>query len=50
MVWLRRILLTVPFAIAAVLNILMLNADRLDLRREHVADTVFSSGDLGLGC
>ena len=37
MTWFRRILLTVPFAMAAVLNVLMLNVDRLHLRREHVA-------------
>lgn len=37
MAWLRRILLMVPFSIAAVLNVLALNADRLHLRREHVA-------------
>jgi hypothetical protein len=37
MAWFRRILLTVPFAIAAVLNVLALNADRFHLHREHVA-------------
>jgi hypothetical protein len=44
MAWFRRILLTLPFAIAAVLNVLMLNADRLNLRREHVAGFGFLFG------
>ena len=44
MIWLRRILLTVPFAIAAVLNVLVLNADRLHLHREHVAGLGFLFG------
>jgi hypothetical protein len=36
MVWIRRFLITVPFAIAAVLNVLVIAADRLHLYREHV--------------
>ena len=44
MIWLRRILLTVPFAIAAVLNVLVLSADRLHLHREHVAGLGFLFG------
>lgn len=44
MVWLRRILLTVPFALAALLNVLSLNADRLHLHREHVAGYAFLFG------
>ena len=42
--WFRRILLGVPFAIAGVLNVLMLNADRLHLRGEHVAAYGFLFG------
>ena len=37
MVWTKRLLITLPFGIAAVLNVLMLSADRLHLQREHVA-------------
>src|SRR2546422_9569086 len=37
MVWTRRLLITLPFAIVAVLNVLMIAADRLQLRREHLA-------------
>jgi hypothetical protein len=44
MAWFRRILLTVPFVIAAVLNVLMLNAHRLHLRGEHVAGYGFLFG------
>jgi len=44
MAWFRRVLLTVPFAIAAVLNVLMLNADRFHLRREHIAGYGFLFG------
>jgi hypothetical protein len=36
MVWIRRFLITVPFAIAAVLNVPVIAADRLHLYREHV--------------
>jgi len=44
MAWFRRMLLALPFAIAAALNVLMLNADRLHLRREHVAGLGFLFG------
>jgi len=44
MAWFRRILLTVPFAIAAVLNVLILNADRFHFHREHIAGYVFLFG------
>jgi hypothetical protein len=37
MVWIRRFLITLPFAIAAVLNVLLIAADRLHLNRQHVA-------------
>jgi len=37
MVWIRRFLITLPFVMAAVLNVLVMAADRLHLRREHVA-------------
>ena len=37
MVWTKRFLLALPFAIAAVLNVLLLAADRLHLRSEHIA-------------
>jgi hypothetical protein len=37
MVWTKRFLLALPFAIAAVLNALMLVADRLHIRSEHIA-------------
>jgi len=37
MIWTRRILVTLPFAIAAVLNVLMNVADRFQMRREHIA-------------
>ena len=37
MAWTKRLLLALPFAIAAALNVLSLAADRLHLRREHVA-------------
>jgi len=35
--WTKRILLALPFAIASVLNGLMVAADRLHLHREHIA-------------
>ena|SRR6266478_4926639 len=35
--WTRRLLVALPFAIAAVLNALMLAVERLHLRREHIA-------------
>jgi hypothetical protein len=44
MAWFRRVLLTVPFAIAAALNVLVLNADRFHLRREHIAGYGFLFG------
>jgi hypothetical protein len=44
MAWFRRILLAIPFAIATVLNVLSLNADRLHLHREHVAGYGFLFG------
>jgi len=37
MPWIRRFLITLPFAIAAVLNVLLIAADRLNLNRQHVA-------------
>jgi hypothetical protein len=37
-------MLAVPFPIAAVLNVLMLNADRFHLHREHVAGYGFLFG------
>jgi len=37
MVWIKRFLITLPFAIAAVLNVLVIVADRFHLHREHVA-------------
>ena len=37
MVWIRRFLITLPFAIAAVLNVFLIAADRLHLNRQHVA-------------
>src|SRR3954465_15104633 len=39
--WLRRIILALPFAIAAVLNVLGVAVDRLHLNREHTAEYVF---------
>jgi hypothetical protein len=35
--WTRRLLVAFPFAIACVLNVLMIAADRLHLHREHIA-------------
>jgi hypothetical protein len=35
--WMKRLLLVLPFVIAGVLNVLMVNADRFHLRREHIA-------------
>src|SRR5260370_13868075 len=40
----RRVLLTVPFAIQAVLTLLMLNADRFHLRGQHIAGYCFLFG------
>jgi hypothetical protein len=37
MLWIRRFLITLPLAIAAVLNVLVIAADRLHLHREHIA-------------
>lgn len=41
MVWARRLLLTVPFAIAAVLNTLVFVADRFHLNRQRIAGCAF---------
>ena len=46
MAWFRRVLLTLPFAIAAVLNVLMLNADRFHIRGQHIAGYCFLFGAL----
>ena len=37
MIWARRILIGLPFAIAAILTVLMSVADRLQMHREHIA-------------
>src|SRR2546421_315678 len=37
MIWTKRILLALPFAAAAALTVLINVADRLHLRREHIA-------------
>jgi hypothetical protein len=42
--WLKRLLLAAPFAVAALLNILLLGVDRFHLRREHVAGYCFLFG------
>src|SRR5262245_21284878 len=42
--WIRRLLLAVPFTIAALLNALMVVADRLHLHREHIAGYGFLFG------
>ena len=44
MAWFRRILLTLPFAVAAALTILMQNADRLHLIPERIAGYGFAFG------
>ena len=44
MVWTKRFLVALPFAIAAVLNVLMLVADRLHIRSEHIAGYGFLFG------
>jgi hypothetical protein len=44
MVWTKRFSLALPFAIAAVLNVLMLVADRLHMRSEHIAGYGFLFG------
>ena len=44
MVWTKRFLLALPFAIAAALNVLMLVADRFHLRSEHIAGYGFLFG------
>src|SRR5260370_40773752 len=44
MVWTKRFFLALPFAIAAVLNVLMLVADRLHIRSEHIAGYGFLFG------
>src|SRR5438874_13692070 len=41
MIWIKRSLIALPFAIAGVLNVLAIAADRLHLHREHVAGFVF---------
>ena len=42
--WTRRLLVASPFAIASVLNVLMLGVDRLHLHREHIAGYGFLFG------
>jgi len=42
--WTKRLLLALSFAIAAVLNALMLAVDRLHLQREHIAGYGFLYG------
>jgi len=37
MIWIKRLLLVLPFVIAALLNILTAVSDRFQLRREHIA-------------
>ena len=44
MAWTKRFLLALPFAIAAALNVLLLVADRFDLRSEHIAGYGFLFG------
>ena len=44
MVWLRRLLLTIPFVIAAVLNTLMFVADRFHLNGQRIAGYGFLFG------
>jgi hypothetical protein len=44
MSWTKRLLLALPFAIAAVLNAFILAVDRLHLRREHIAGYGFVFG------
>jgi hypothetical protein len=41
MIWAKRILLTVPFAVAAVLTVLLTFADRLHIRPQRVAGYSF---------
>jgi len=41
MSWTKRLLLALPFGIAAVLNVLSLFVDRLHLHRQRVAEYVF---------
>ena len=44
MLWTKRFFLGLPFAIAALLNVLMLVADRLHMRSEHLAGYGFLFG------
>ncbi len=44
MIWAKRLLLLLPFVVAAVLNVLMLAADRLHLHRQHIAGYGFLFG------
>jgi hypothetical protein len=44
MVWTKRFLLALPFVIGAVLNVLLLVADRFHLRSEHIAGYGFLFG------
>jgi len=41
MKWFRRTLLTIPFAVAALLNILLVAADQLRLNSEHIGSRIF---------
>jgi hypothetical protein len=42
MTWLRRVVLAVPFAVAAVLTVLMSVADRFHLRSQRIAGYGFA--------
>ena len=42
--WIKRFLLTLPFAIAVVLTVLMASADQFHLHREHIAGYGFLFG------
>jgi len=44
MIWLKRLLLAFPFAVAAAMTVLMTGTDRFHLRREHVAGFAFLFG------
>lgn len=44
MIWARRILLTVPFAVASVLTVLIAFADRLHISLQRVAGYGFLFG------
>jgi hypothetical protein len=50
MAWARRLVLALPFAIAALLNVLVKIARPLHWRSEHIAGYCFLFGNLGVGC